>query len=140
MNTTHAEKQYKELQNQVAAEQTKYQGQLEEMRKLKLMEAELKGLHGIKDSNRMLREETKSLNDELRSVNSQLSSLQNQISPLQTRIRGFSAHHAAAEAGKKLASEEAQRWKERVDQMTSSSRWIDPEEYRRLLSENRPSR
>ena len=34
-----------------------------------------------------------------------------------------------------MAGEEAQRWKERVDQLTSSSRRLDPEEYRRLLTE-----
>uniref|UniRef100_H2YYC6 Uncharacterized protein n=1 Tax=Ciona savignyi TaxID=51511 RepID=H2YYC6_CIOSA len=83
----HSDEQIKQIQTDLAAEQSKVQEQLGQLSELATLKREVSNLRMVEENNKKLREERDQLDADLRASNARMTSLQADLAPLQTKNR-----------------------------------------------------
>lgn len=131
----HLQKQSDEFKKSLQTERQKSQATSAQLSEHEALMKKVETLNVLTDSNRMLREEKDRIQDELKITKTSLVELKQKFSPLQAENNQYSTQIATLKSEKVILEQDVQRWQQRSQQLIQSPRRQDPEEYRKLISE-----
>ncbi|XP_062858102.1 translocated promoter region b, nuclear basket protein isoform X2 [Trichomycterus rosablanca] len=136
LRVEHLERELKDVQDSLSAERERMQVTAKTLAQHDELMKKTETMNVLMETNKMLREEKERLEQELQQSQAKVRKLELDILPMQESNAELSEKSGMLQAEKKLLEEDINRWKTRTQYLVSQQKDADPEEFKRLHSEN----